>query len=165
MLMSSSGAIPPEKVEEYAAQAERLAAEIKLHDGDLEPAYQALDKAIQAMEREGIALESLVPADSDFALGFAAPADRTGEGFWKKYRGAIKKRICNPHSEIYKKVAAGGSVGTGSLIGLILSHLGLPEAAIPIAAAVAGILSGAGLDAICKEEHPVRPSKPRRKTS
>lgn len=157
--------MPPEKIEEYAAEAQRLAVEIELADGDLDPAYRAIDKAIQAIEREGIALESLVPADSDFALGFAAPEDRTGEGFWKKYRQAIKKRICNPRSEIYKKISTGGSIGAGSLVGLLLRHLGLPEPAIPLAAAVAGILSGAGLDAVCKEEHPVRRRKPRPKTS
>jgi hypothetical protein len=151
------------KIKEYAAQAEQLAAEIKNNHGDLEPAYRALDRAIEAVEKEGIPLESLVPAESDFALGFAASEDHNGEGFWKNYRRAIKKRICNPRSEIYKKIAAGGGVGAGSLIGLLLEHLGLPQAAIPIAAAVAGILGGAGLDAVCQDDTPPPPKQTKSK--
>jgi hypothetical protein len=144
----------PRGNEKYVAQADRLAAEIKLRNGDLEPAYQAIDNAIQAMEREGLALESLVPADKEFSLGFAVGNDHTGEGFWKQYKRAIRKRICNPRSPVYKRLASGGSVGAGSLIGLLLKHLGLPVEAIPIAATVAGILSGAGLDAICVDQEP-----------
>jgi hypothetical protein len=117
--MSSTDIISPSKFEEYVAQADRLAAEIKLRNGDLEPAYRALDKAIQAMERDGLALESLVPADKDFALGFAAGNEHTGESFWKQYKKAITKRICNPRSPIYKRLTSGGSVGAGSLIGLL----------------------------------------------
>lgn len=157
--MASTDEIPPRKLEEYAAQANQLADEIKQRHGDLEPAYRALDNAIRAMERDGLALEAIVPADKDFSLGFAAGNDRTGECFWKQYKKAIRKRICNPRSPVYKRLASGGSVGAGSLIGLILKHLGLPIEAIPIAATVAGILSGAGLDAICVDPQP-KPRKP-----
>ena len=155
--MARTDVIPPE----YLAQADRLAKEIDLRDGDLEPAYQALDNAIQALENEGFALESIVPADNDFSLGFAAGSDHTGEGFWKQYKKALKKRICNPRSPIYKKLASGSSVGAGSLIGLLLKHMGLPMEAIPIAAAVAGILAGTGLDAVCVDQQP----KPRKRAA
>ncbi|HEY1936403.1 MAG TPA: hypothetical protein VGJ33_00530 [Candidatus Angelobacter sp.] len=159
--MTTTDDLPHSILEEYVAKADRLSAEIKLRNGDLEPAYQAFDNAIQAMERKGLALESLVPADKEFSLGFAAGNDQTGEGFWKQYKKAIRKRICNPRSPVYKKFASGGSIGAGSLIGLLLKHLGLPVEAIPIAAIVAGILSAAGLDAICIDQQ----SAPRKRAA
>lgn len=144
---SSSNLSSQEKVFQ---EAENLAQEIRQKGGDLSPAYESIEAAIQSFEDLGYSAESLLPADSEEGLGFALEEVRTGKGFWNIYGRVIRDALCQPDGDLSKLVKTGLSGSTASLVTTLMVSLALPAAAISFAAPIAAIIAVLGVDAFCE---------------
>jgi hypothetical protein len=139
--------IDPQLIEQAGRDADMLVRQIQA-SGDLEPAYAALDAGLAQFEESGFPIEALLPADGEAGMGFAAVA-RTGNGFWRRYREAVRKSLCSHDGELGKAVRPVIQGGTGAIITAIIATLALPVVAIPVIVPLAAILVTIGLDAFC----------------
>jgi len=137
-------------LEGAAAEAERLADEIRARGGSLDPVYESLDEAIRNIEAEGYSAEDLLPADAEPGLGFSLKTKRDGKTLWQAVAYAGRDSLCDPESEVRKRISAGvAQAGAGSIVGGVLISLGLSPLAVPIAVAIAAVILAIGLKGFC----------------
>jgi len=118
----------------------------------IEGAYSALDHALLQFESAGYRVADLLPTATVEGLGLArknAPRP-DGRTFWQHYAETVCVELCQDRTQLNNlvKTAVGG--GSGSLVTTIMVSLSLPQSAVLIAAAIAGILVAMGVDAFCK---------------
>lgn len=148
--MNTSSSNKPNSQEKAFQEAERLLQEIRQRNGDLSPAYESIESAIESLEDSGYSAESLVPADSELGLGMNSAEARTGKGFWNIYGRVIRDTLCTPGGDLGKLAETGLAGSTSSLVTILMVTLSLPAAAIAIAAPIAAIIAALGVDAFCE---------------
>lgn len=130
------------------AKAERLAEQVR-ETGSLDPVYASLDDLIAEIEREYEKPSDLLPADAEAGIGFSLNQKRDGKTLWQAIAVSGRASLCDPGSEVRKKLSAGGA-SAGSLVSMVMVALGLPLIAVPIAVAVVSVLLWIGVDGFCK---------------
>lgn len=88
---------------EAIKETELLMKQLANLNGDLSPAYQAIEKAIPIFE-QSYPLEALIPSESEIGMGFSQKMDKSGKGFWERYSKAVYKQLCSKNSELNKIV-------------------------------------------------------------
>jgi hypothetical protein len=141
--------VPQADLDAAAAEAEQLAQQIAA-SGSLTPVYRRLDVAVEALEREGIEPADLLPADAEPGLGLSLRQSRDGRTLWQAIGSAGRDSLCDPKSDVRKQLGEGASAaGAGSVVGAVLTALGLPLVAIPVATAIAAVILAVGWKGFC----------------
>lgn len=133
--------------------AKQVADQIMSQGGSLAPAYKALESGFVQFQQSGLPLESLIPA-GEHGLGFTAQHTKDGRSFWEIYGKIVRKKLCSKNSKLHSLAQNGAQISAGALVGIIMGALALPAAAIGIAAPIAGIIAGLGIDAFCEYTEP-----------
>jgi hypothetical protein len=130
-----------------AAQADRIAEQLRSSGGAMEPVYSALDEAIAAVEKQDVDIEDLLPADSEPGLAFFLRQKRDGKTLWEAIAKAARDRICARNSAVRRAFASNAASTT--LVTAVIGALGLPLIALPLVATIVGFLLAAGIDGFC----------------
>ncbi len=133
-----------------AEEAETLSQKIRSANGDLEPAYQALEFAIAKFEESGYSVDALIPASGEPGLGFAMSKAKTGKGFWEIYSRAVRDKLCDSKGELNRLAKTGLPSSAGAIAATTMATLALPAAAITVVVPFAAILASVGVEAYCK---------------
>jgi hypothetical protein len=135
-------------IQAAAARAQAVQQAIAQQNGDLEPAYRALEEAIEEFEQtSGESAEALVPAEDDAGLRFRRT--RHGQDFWAAYKKRLRKQLCAPKGKLRKLSQAGTQVTGTAIVTAIVSILTLPPLIIPLLGPMVGIILYTGVDAFC----------------
>ena len=110
-------------LDQAARRSDELIAAIKQRDGDLTPAFDALEKSLHKFEESGYPLDAIVPATSEGALGFSSIRETNGRRFWEKYSGVVKKDLCDANGELHKLVKSGLAGASGAVVSAIVTSL------------------------------------------
>lgn len=139
--------------------AEQVAAQVR-EKGSIDPAYTAFEAGIAQFQQSGLPLEALIPS-GERGLGFAAKNMKDGKSFWSVYGSLVRKKLCQKDSKLRKLAETGTQLSASTLVGVVMASLALPVAAIGIAAPIAGIIAGLGIDAFCEYTKPDRATRKR----
>jgi hypothetical protein len=145
-----TGQGPSTEIDTAAAQAERLAEAIRSQNGSLDPVFHALDGAITAFDDAGYEPEDLLPANAEPGTAFSLRERRNGQTLWEAIVQAARDTICSKSADIKKLITPGGHAASAGLVSLIVTSLGLPIIAIPIAVAIASVILSIGLKGFCE---------------
>ncbi|HEV7943765.1 MAG TPA: hypothetical protein VGP17_13310 [Solirubrobacteraceae bacterium] len=144
-------AVPtPEELDRAGAEAERLADAIGHSSLPLDPVYHRLDAVIVEMAQAGVSAADLLPATTESGVGFSLRQTRDGKTLWQVVATTSRASICDPQGEVRQRLAKGTQAGASSLVAAILTTLGLPLVAVPIAVTIAAVLLGIGIEAFCQ---------------
>jgi hypothetical protein len=135
-------------IEAAAARAEAVRQAIAQQNGDLEPAYRALEEAIGEFEQtSGEFAEALVPAEDEAGLRFRRT--RRGQDFWAAYKKRLRKQLCDPKGELHWLSQAGTQITGTAIVTAMVNTLALPIALLPVLGPMVGIILHTGVDAFC----------------
>jgi hypothetical protein len=135
-------------VAEAASEAERLAAAVE-HRGSLEPVYERLDTAIAELTAAGYQPSDLLPVDAEPGIGFSLNEKRDGRTLWEAIAVAGRSSLCDRAGEVRRLMGVKG-VSAGSLVTAVMTSLGLPPMAIPIAVSIVAVLLAIGIQGFCE---------------
>jgi hypothetical protein len=140
--------IPDPESDPYEA-AELYAADVRARDGDLTPVFDALERAYAGYIEAGGSPDEVIPGPAEVALGFRRKRP-DGKTLWQTYADLIREELCDPKGELHDKVGTGLKTSGATLVTMLIAVLGLPLAAAPLIAPVAGSVLGLGVDAFCR---------------
>jgi hypothetical protein len=143
-------ALTPEELDRAGAEAERLADAIRDSRSSLNPVYRRLDAVIVEMAQSGASAADFLPATTESGIGFSLRPTRDGKTLWQVVATTSRASVCDPQGEVRQHLARGTQAGASSLVAAILTTLGLPLAAVPIAVTIAAVLLGIGIEAFCE---------------
>jgi len=142
------GDLAPEELASIGAEVERLAAAVR--QSGLDPVYRQLDAVLSELEREGVSASDLLPVSDESGLGFSLRQTRDGKTFWRVIAETSRASLCDCQGDVRQSLTKGTQVGAGSLAATILTTLGLPLVAIPVAVTIAAVLLGVGIESFCQ---------------
>lgn len=139
---------------EYASleqQVQELSAEFDAASKPESVIYRQLDAAVRDLEEQGINPVDVLPKHSESGIGFSLRQTRDGKTFWEAVLVTSRETICDPEGSVRNELAnfRAKEVGAGSLVAAILTSLGLPVVAIPVAVTIAAYLTSIGIGAFC----------------
>jgi hypothetical protein len=129
--------------------AERYAAEVRAGEGDLTPVFDALERAYADYVETGGVPDEVIPGPAEVALGFRRKRP-DGKTLWQTYAEVVRDELCDPKGELHGAVGTGLKTSGATLVTMLIAVLGLPLAAAPLVAPVAGSILGLGVDAFCR---------------
>lgn len=142
----------PEEIKNANKKAQILLTEIETANGDLNPAYKALQGAVDNYRQSGGHIEDLLPAGlGGSGLGIALfKRGKTGEGFWISFLYGIRSDLCNKNGDLRKYLKDGVQISTTAVIAALVATVSLPLAFIP---PIAALLVSRGIDYWCRSSN------------
>jgi hypothetical protein len=116
--------------------------------GTLDPVFLWLDQVITSYDKVGRDVEDFLPSLAEPGLGFSRRNSRNGKSLWKALRSSVHQSICENDGEFRKQLDV-KNLAAGGLIAQALDAIGWPKDAIPLAIAVAAVISAIGIQAFC----------------
>jgi hypothetical protein len=132
------------------ADAEKLADQIRQASDIDQMAQTVFADVARGFEQQSIHLEDFLPvAGHSEKLGFATHHGKPSS-LLDIYLQLLRERLCKQDGDLQKLVHSGIHGVSSALMTLVITALGLPIAALPLASVLTAILLSTGVEAFCR---------------
>ncbi len=122
-------------------------------------ALRELDRALAEYRETGFPLDAIVPAQAEQQVGFSLRRAKDGKSFWSIYGRILRDELCKPGGDLHKLATAGIQTSAGAILGVLVSALGPPGAAIGVLVPIAALIASRGVDAFCEFTRSPQPTR------